>query len=40
MRVEVRIVWKQLIKDFKNYTKECLIVEVMTGVRLGNDNSF
>ena len=39
MRVEVRIVWKQLIKDLKNYTKECLI-EVVTGVRLGNDNGF
>lgn len=24
----------------EKYTKECLIVEVMTEVRLGNDNGF
>lgn len=40
MRVEVRIVWKQPIKDLKKYTKESLIVEVMTEIRLGNDNGF
>ena len=40
MRVEVRIVWKQLIKDLKKYTKESLTVEVMTEVSLGNDNGF